>query len=87
MITINIIQYGLLSLTLHSPCIPNPAFVLPPAPQLGEYNLRGVEAGMNMVAIGTKKSGKVLNTKNRRQKRGARSPYERRSIHDKEPGC
>lgn len=61
-------------------------FALPPPAQLGEYNLRGVEAGMDMVSV-SKKSGKVLNTVNRRQNRVGRSPYERRPAREKkEPG-
>lgn len=45
--------------------------------KLGEYNLRGVEAGMSMVGL-SEKAGKALNTKTRLKGRIERSPYERR---------
>lgn len=54
--------------------------------KLGAYNLRGVVAGMDLLGMGgagSEKagggSGKLLHTKNRRQKRISKSPYEKRT--------
>eukprot|EP00904_Undaria_pinnatifida_P008739 jgi/Undpi1/4996/HiC_scaffold_19.g08348.m1 len=51
--------------------------------KLGEYNMRGVEAGMAMVAVDNKNSGKTLHTKSRRQGRVDSRPYEKRPSRDR----
>lgn len=50
------------------------------------YNLRGVEAGMDLLVMGdaygagTNDRGKVLHTKKRRQQRVCKGPYERTTV-------
>lgn len=47
--------------------------------QLGEFNMRGVEAGMGMVKVANRKAGKLLNSGRRHRREEQSTPYGRRS--------
>eukprot|EP00903_Cladosiphon_okamuranus_P013086 g12206.t1 len=48
--------------------------------KLGEFNMRGVEAGMGMVNVTSRKTGKLLNSGRRQRREEQRTPYGRRSL-------